>query len=282
MSEREFNPLYRRGLDLTDLPTSFDSDDISEGSTNLYSQFEHITSNSKEYIIPKVDTDALIVGKSPHSSVTTGTFGTATAFFNDNPTAPGQGTAYFATLAYGVSGIPLGGAYVAGHARGTYSSPTQTLGGTFLGGYLFAGYSGTAWEVNNGTHVAAGLYAQANSDVTTSDVDMDIYLGGLITKMITFETGTNAIKFNEAMLDSDITFYWDSGSSLSQDGATGDWTFDNDVQIDGTLTVGTAPTYSASNVSTDRTYDANSTSLNELADVLGTLIADLQTIGLLQ
>lgn len=40
-------------------------------------------------------------------------------------------------------------------------------------------------------------------------------------------------------------------------------------------------TYSATNVTTDRTYDANATSTDELADVLGTLIADLKTAGVL-
>ena len=38
--------------------------------------------------------------------------------------------------------------------------------------------------------------------------------------------------------------------------------------------------YTPSNVSADRSYDANSTTIDELADVLGTLIADLQTMGL--
>ena len=38
-------------------------------------------------------------------------------------------------------------------------------------------------------------------------------------------------------------------------------------------------TYSVTNVIADRTYDANATTLNELADVLGTLIADLRTHG---
>src|SRR5205807_1023182 len=37
--------------------------------------------------------------------------------------------------------------------------------------------------------------------------------------------------------------------------------------------------YTPSNVTPDRSYNANSTSLDELADVLGTLIADLQSIG---
>ena len=39
--------------------------------------------------------------------------------------------------------------------------------------------------------------------------------------------------------------------------------------------------YSESNVTTDRTYDANSTSVDELADVLGTLIADLRARGII-
>jgi len=40
--------------------------------------------------------------------------------------------------------------------------------------------------------------------------------------------------------------------------------------------------YTTSNVTTDRAYNANATSIDELADVLGTLIADLTAIGLLQ
>lgn len=41
-------------------------------------------------------------------------------------------------------------------------------------------------------------------------------------------------------------------------------------------------TYTPSNVSTDRAFDANSTTTDELADVLGTLIADLQVAGVIQ
>lgn len=39
--------------------------------------------------------------------------------------------------------------------------------------------------------------------------------------------------------------------------------------------------YTPSNVTTDRSYNANSTTLDEVADVLGTLIADLQSLGLI-
>lgn len=40
-------------------------------------------------------------------------------------------------------------------------------------------------------------------------------------------------------------------------------------------------TYTASNVTEDRSFDADSTSVAELADVLGTLIADLRAKGLI-
>jgi len=46
------------------------------------------------------------------------------------------------------------------------------------------------------------------------------------------------------------------------------------------LTQVAAPSaYTPTNVTTDRAFDANSTTIDELADVLGTLIADLQAIG---
>ena len=40
-------------------------------------------------------------------------------------------------------------------------------------------------------------------------------------------------------------------------------------------------TYTPTNVTVDRSYDANATTLDEVADVLGSLIQDLQTAGLL-
>ena len=40
-------------------------------------------------------------------------------------------------------------------------------------------------------------------------------------------------------------------------------------------------TYTVTNVTPDRSYDANATTVDEVADVLGTLIADLKTKGIL-
>lgn len=49
----------------------------------------------------------------------------------------------------------------------------------------------------------------------------------------------------------------------------------------GTTPVVQRPTYTITNLTTDRAYDANSTTTDELADVLGTLIADLKNLGLI-
>jgi hypothetical protein len=48
----------------------------------------------------------------------------------------------------------------------------------------------------------------------------------------------------------------------------------------GVTPVAQSSAYTPTNVSTDRSYNANSTTIDELADVLGTVIADLQAVGL--
>lgn len=49
----------------------------------------------------------------------------------------------------------------------------------------------------------------------------------------------------------------------------------------GAAAVARTAAYTPTNVTTDRSYDANATTLDEIADVLGTLLADLQGFGLL-
>ena len=43
-----------------------------------------------------------------------------------------------------------------------------------------------------------------------------------------------------------------------------------------------AVTYTTSNVTEDRTFDADTVAVAELADIVGTLIADLKAAGILQ
>jgi phage baseplate assembly protein gpV len=64
------------------------------------------------------------------------------------------------------------------------------------------------------------------------------------------------------------------GGDLNHDGSN--------IGFFGTAPAAQAAAYTPSNVNADRSYDADATTVAELADVLGTLIADLQTYGLLQ
>lgn len=50
----------------------------------------------------------------------------------------------------------------------------------------------------------------------------------------------------------------------------------------GATPVSRASAYTPTNVTTDRAFDADTVAVAELADVVGTLIADLQAYGLLQ
>jgi len=56
----------------------------------------------------------------------------------------------------------------------------------------------------------------------------------------------------------------------------------NELSFFGVTPAARAAAYTPTNVNTDRAYDADSTTLEEIADVLGTLISDLQAYGLLQ
>jgi len=115
-----------------------------------------------------------------------------------------------------------------------------------------------------------------------------------------YQEGTN---FWRAGISNTDGAYWHgrypggvwSGFGLKGEIATGKYLFPDEVEIDGALnhdgsTVGffgvapaaRAAAYTPSNVTPDRSYNADSTSTAELADVLGTLIADLQSYGLLQ
>ncbi|MEE8115414.1 MAG: hypothetical protein V3T23_13805 [Nitrososphaerales archaeon] len=60
-----------------------------------------------------------------------------------------------------------------------------------------------------------------------------------------------------------------------------DGLFGGKVTITETLAVGTPETWAVINVSIDRVYNANMTNVNEMKDVLGTLILDLIATGLL-
>lgn len=95
----------------------------------------------------------------------------------------------------------------------------------------------------------------------SAGVTVDFFLSG--TEEMNIGVGVVNI-LNELDLDGD----------LNHDGSN--------IGFFGTAPAAQAAAYTPSNVIADRAYDADATSVAELADVLGTLIADLQSYGLLQ
>ena len=72
-----------------------------------------------------------------------------------------------------------------------------------------------------------------------------------------------------------------AGSGLNTLSTILQLTGDSKIGVFGVTPVARTSAYTPTNVTTDRSYNANSTTLDEIADVLGTLIADLQGFGFL-
>ncbi len=149
---------------------------------------------------------------------------------------------------------------------------TLTLSNEWLfycGGQIGAGTTVTQWTcfyvgppTNAGTLTAwTGIDFPAHSIGTTR-----IGIRSALASPATFisHTGTAAARFGGEV---------EINGALNHDGST--------LGFYGAAPVAQSAAYTASNVTTDRTYDANATTLNELADVLGTLIRDLQGMGLI-
>ena len=82
------------------------------------------------------------------------------------------------------------------------------------------------------------------------------------------------------LVGADAAFASGVGFQASVDASIG--TSGTKIGFFGNTPVVRVAAYTPTNVVADRSYDANSTTIDELADVLGTLIADLQSYGLLQ
>jgi len=78
--------------------------------------------------------------------------------------------------------------------------------------------------------------------------------------------GASSATFNSAAGPFILHCYWQV--------ATNNW-----IVVKETIPTATPQTYTTSNVTADRAFDANATTVEELADVLGTLIADLRARG---
>ncbi len=109
----------------------------------------------------------------------------------------------------------------------------------------------------------------------TSDKGKFLINQNIAGKDIELKLGANTASEKLAILDN---------SSVVLFSALGDGTINisksgGKVGLFGVTAVAQSAAYTPTNVVSDRTYDADATSVAELADVLGTLIADLQALG---
>jgi len=139
------------------------------------------------------------------------------------------------------------------------------------------------WDQNNSVYRIAVDGTSGEVGMGTTDPSATLHVAGTVDRIQCRVQGNST-------QTSDIFVVENSGGTdqFSVDN-TGTILINGDINHDGSNIgfFGTAPAaqaaaYTPSNVSTDRAYDANSTTVAELADVLGTLIADLKTYGLLQ
>lgn len=189
-------------------------------------------------------------------------------------------------LVYG-SAVAFGGtSTIAASGAGSFGGGASV----FSGSITSSGIASFVWThaAGGGVVTASGdgsfCLGQANpNDMTASGDGAGCFgrtNGGNVVASangaIQFGPGTNATA-DSVQVGSNILFESNGnmtiGGDLNHDGSN--------VGFYGTAPAAQSAAYSPTNVSTDRAYDANATTVDELADVLGTLIADLQATGLI-
>jgi hypothetical protein len=155
-----------------------------------------------------------------------------------------------------------------------------------------------------GNHLHDSTYVNVTGDTMTGALTIDsdtsppasIVSGGAVRFLISDADGTTVrYRFSGSAFQiwnsNGISTFSDAGSTqtFQVDGSTGDTTIAGALDHNGTtvglfgVTPAVRPSaYTVTNLVTDRAYDANATTTAELADVLGTLIADLRTLGIVQ
>lgn len=164
---------------------------------------------------------------------------------------------------------------------------------------VFGGNVTTPISVSNNVTIDTGkIYAyrgllRVNTEASAASDDLDYIYDDTGTDVTTNLVEGQRIIIQQLNDARDITIKNATGNILLKGG--NDWTMSDtgcvlELAWDGSLSswveVGRrdslTQTYSATNVVTDRAYNANATSVDELADVLGTLIADLRSQGIVK
>ena len=148
----------------------------------------------------------------------------------------------------------------------------------------------TAKNFGTFTDVYGGYISNVVSTAATTGLVVTNTYGLYVEEQTKGGTINNGIFLANATADRKLLALGDQSSYLSGRSNSGTPTLDiatTDLYVKSTklgfysvTPVARPAAYTPTNVTTDRSYDANSTTVDELADVLGTLIADLQSLGL--
>lgn len=154
----------------------------------------------------------------------------------------------------------------------------------------------TAAEVNahanNMEWIAAGFVSKSvagSSNVTLTEAEYEtryIILTGVLTGNINVIFPTHAGRewtvLNNTSGAFTVTVKTAAGAGIAvPQGSVFPLACDGtDIKMGGAGVANSRPTYAITNVTTDRTLDANATTLDELADAFGTLVSDLRAAGL--
>jgi hypothetical protein len=226
--------------------------------------------------------------------------------FQDNFIAPSGGTAVTA----GQTGAAF--VFIGNHQTQGILSGSGGWGGGYKALYLYNSVGGGEVPVNDSLF-AIGDEPTAYSRLGQADTHVTGRLGVAhhvdFDDLTTWPTDETMVIGGHVPNASGLLAIGDRVAIYSRDAGTGDRSLalqasddddNNEVQIvagttpapkiraNGTgigfygQTPVSRPDYTTSNVTTDRTFDANATTTDELADVLGTLIADLIAVGLIQ
>ena len=179
------------------------------------------TYNARRYISPKTESDILYIGDRDAALALETSFAQSTAVFVGSQLS---GTNYFINPGYGTGFVPFGGLYVAGKARGTFASPTDTQDGDWLGGYTAVNYIGSAWGSGSTFALPGTFFSQL--DHSGSDFGTRMYFGSALFEGVTLDmpiTGSAQLAFaiNRVNYDMDTSIGWDGGTAVFVEGSSG-------------------------------------------------------------
>lgn len=232
------------GTKISDL-SGFTTDDLTQGATNLYSQWtQEIGPGPSNYLTPTDSTNRMFIGDAAGANAVLGSLGTANiAGFVSNYSS---GVGYFTNTAYNSSSsfFTLGGLFVGGLADGDPGAETTTTAGSLL-----AGLTGIAFDSDTGNQwiggFLTGFYVGMDGAVTGGAFKPKLYLGGLGGNAMeaTFNyagVGLTGVKFNPQQANAPIEFYSNIGLALDIDGATGALTVGGTTLFNDSITIADA------------------------------------------